>query len=157
MSTAADQLLEDVRTTEEVAILTDEIDVLLEALYHSNKEAFGHALKANVRQSVAERIDKIFPDFESGEERQKLRAVFEDLKKKFGELEILKIETPLAATEETITLVSEWVRSNVGRNVIIALGIDKSLLGARFTFRGRYKEVTLESFIAEAVSRRVGS
>lgn len=66
------------------------------------------------------------------------------LAKQMNDLPVLNVTLAFEPSEETITLLSTWVQSNIGHGVLLGIQIDKTILGGAIVqWQGIYKDFSL--------------
>ena len=84
-----------------------------------------------------------------------VRAYLEGLAKELAVLHVLTIEIAFDPTEETIAVLTGWIRTYLGNRVIMELLVDRSLFGgARVAYEGRYKEINLATLIEQTMRQK---
>jgi len=147
-------VLAQVRTAHERDYLKSALDVLLKNLYHTEPKpleeiaeellpyAIGKALVASSRLAHAADTAAAMETFLSG------------LASALGTFRVVKLELAFEPQEETVAIVSRWVRQYLGADSIIDTSLDPLLLGgARIAFAGKYREVNLADMIESALIR----
>ena len=145
-------IVEGVRTQQEAELLQGEIGRLEESLYRADAALFEEILKSR----VPERIAHIIQEEENGgtfeAKRESLKKLLEAIKKKLGESENIKIDIAFEPSEKTIEKISDWVRKEIGNQVLLDVGHDRSLgAGARIMYKGKYKEYALRQMIDDVL------
>src|SRR3989338_2087488 len=136
----------NIRTTAERGAVYAAIEVILEALYKKGGDIdkrieteMPSAIVLPLKQALMQLPDK---------SAKTIQTYLEGLCKQLTILRILSLEIAYDPTEETIAVLTAWIRESLGNDIIIELSIDRSLLGgARISYEGRYKETNLAMFI----------
>jgi len=78
----------------------------------------------------------------------------QDLKKKLGAMEVLKIDLAVEPNEELINQMHSWIHRELGGGIILDIHSDKTILGGiRIVYRGRYGNLTLKDRILKVMNR----
>jgi len=126
----------NIKTTSDVTVLRQEIDLLLNSLYHSDIEKI---LKEKVRASTAELI---------GDKReQELNSYLEGLLDYLSGLPVVELALAYEPTPEHIAAFSEWFRGQ-SKSVILNLRHDPSLIGgATISANGKYRDYSIRNYV----------
>jgi len=81
-----------------------------------------------------------------------IQTYLDGLGKELMRLRILSLEIAYDPTEETIAVLTTWIREFLGNDIIMELSVDRGLFGgARVSYEGRYKEINLATFIEQTM------
>lgn len=136
----------NIRTTSERGTIYAAIETILEALYKKEGDIdklieteMPSAIVRPLKQALMQLPDK---------SAKTIQTYLDDLGKQLKLLRTLSLEIAYDPTEETIAVLTTWVRESLGNDIIMELSIDRGLLGgARISCEGRYKEINLATFI----------
>ncbi|GEM_PF-5910900 len=119
----------------------DERDELLRIIAELKKSSF---------QSHAIDIEKIIKDTPFEKFATELKELSSDsaklmsLSETLSALSILELDIVFQPTQEAVIKISEWIKKNVGTNVLVDFQHDQELIGgARIIFQGRSREFAL--------------
>lgn len=143
-------LITSLKTTREVDDLSSEIDILMSALFRSEKASLEKAL-TSIAIDSAKKITEIFLknnlDMTDKEQVSDFLYTLKDLIKKFKVIKLILAFNPTRATIENI---HGAVSENIGIGYILDVEIDESVLaGAVVMFNGKYKDFTLRKSLEE--------
>ena len=142
----------NIRTVEERGVVHAGIELLLGTLYQKGGD-IGEILETSMPRSVVKPLKQGFTQAHSSVES--VREYLEGLRQALDNLQILSLELAFDPAEETIAVLTTWMRKNIGEAVVMQLSTDKTLLaGVRLSFEGRYKEVNLGRIINEAIEQQ---
>lgn len=143
------EILDKLRTLEDAQILDSEIEVLLSGLYEQKGEGYESALKTEVRAWVADSIRRIQP--ESGLSKEEfLKKLEEELKK----IKLLQLTISFEPTEGNIERIHNWILNNAGKNLILEVHTNPSLIGgAVVVHEGEYRDYSLRKKFIEAFTK----
>lgn len=144
-----ERIYANVRTTDERGIVYTGIETLLDTLYKQKgniaaliETEMPSAIVRPLKQELL-RLSETAPD--------SIKEYLEGLQNTLEKLQVLSIEIAYSPTEETLAVLTAWMREHIGADVIMELSVDRTLLGgARISYEGRYKEINL-AFIVETV------
>lgn len=144
----------NVRTTHERSMLYNGIEALTEALYQKGGSLREEIIDTQLPHAVALPLKDTLMRFpvSSPDAAKEFLAGLRDA---LTQLQILSLEVAFEPTEETIAVLTLWMRAHIGANVIMDISIDRTLLGgSRISFGGRYKEINLASIIESALGNQ---
>lgn len=153
-TTSYDDICANVRTTHERSMLYNGIEVLTEALYKKEASSLEEIIDTQLPHAVAPPLkDKLMrlPVSSPNAAKEFLAGLRDTL----AQLHILSLEVAFEPTEETIAVLTAWMRAHIGADVIMDILVDHTLLGgSRISFGGRYKEINLASIIESALGNQ---
>lgn len=142
----------NIRTVEERGVVYTGIDSLLDALYRKEGDV-GEILETTMPRIIVKPLKEEL--IHKGVSVESVQEYLDGLKQALEKLQILSLEIAFDPTEETIAILTTWVRKNIGNAVIIQFSLDKTLLsGVRLSFEGRYKEINLAHIIDEMLQQQ---
>ena len=150
-TTSYDDICRNVRTTHERSILYNSIEALTEALYKKGVSSLDEIIDMQLPHAVAPSLkDRLMRlPLSSPDAAKEFLAGLRDT---LMQLQILSLEVAFEPTEETIAVLTVWMREHIGANVIMDISVDHALLGgSRISFGGRYKEINLASINESAL------
>jgi len=125
------------KTKEEEEVLLEELSMLYESLYKSDRNAFEETLNSKVRSEVAALI------------RQKIKTddktmFLKDLISRIKGRKVVKMTLAIAPTDFLIGQIYNWLITSISENIVLDISIDKQILGgAIVSFGGKYFDFTL--------------
>ena len=153
--TLLDNILETVRTKSEAELLRTEITHLEERIYHSDISDFEEGVKAHIPERIAGLIRKEKEEEALLDDRASLKMSLEEIQHALDLLPVLRLDIAFDPSEKVVEAISDWVRKEVGGDVLLDIGYDRTLGGgARVMYKGKYKEWTLAEAVDEALSRQ---
>ncbi|TSC80194.1 MAG: hypothetical protein G01um101429_238 [Parcubacteria group bacterium Gr01-1014_29] len=150
-TTSYDDICLNVRTTHERSMLYNGIEALTEALYKKKAASLEEIIDTQLPYAVARPLKGTLMrlPLSSPDAAKEFLAGLHDA---LTQLQILSLEVAFEPTEETIAVLTVWMREHIGADVIMDISIDRTLLGgSRISFGGRYKEINLASIIESAL------
>lgn len=150
-TTSYDNICANVRTTHERSMLYNGIEALTEALYKKEASSLEEIIDIQLPHAVARPLKDTLMRLpvSSPDAAKKFLAGLRDA---LTQLQILSLEVAFEPTEETIAVLTIWMREHVGTDVIMDISVDHTLLGgSRISFGGRYKEINLAAIIQSAI------
>lgn len=136
----------NLRTTAERGVVFAAIEALIDALYKKGGD-MGNLIETEMPNAVVRPLKQALtqlPDMSP----KTVRGYLEGLRKQLTTLRILSLEIAFDPTEETIAVLTGWVREYLGNDIIMDLSVDRGLFGgARVSYEGRYKEINLAILI----------
>ena len=147
-------LLNYARTKEERDELIELLTILDQSLVSGGEGALEHTLTQNIPQEIADALKEVMTHSGLARNGAETRALLKDLVALLNALPLLKMDLACRPTEEMIAHLYGWVGEHVGAGTVMDIGYDASLIGgARISYNGRYKEVTLAQAITAALSQ----
>lgn len=142
-------LIELTRTTEDVVKLEEEIDLLLQSIYHVDKQMFEETLERQVRIRVAMEIRKLIQQAKSSK-KEEVKALLSDAYRTVCVLAILQLTLAFEPSEIVIGNISRWARQNLAAGILLDLSLDRSILGgALIMYHGKFYDFTLRKKLNE--------
>ena len=141
-----DHIYTNIRTTSERGAVYAAIETILEALYKKGEDInklieieMPSAVVRPLKQALARLPDK---------SPKAIHAYLDGFNKELAALPTLSLEIAFDPTEETIAVLTTWIRESLGNNIIMELSVDRGLFGgARVSYEGHYKEINLAVLI----------
>ncbi|KKT73870.1 MAG: hypothetical protein UW69_C0056G0005 [Microgenomates group bacterium GW2011_GWA2_44_7] len=133
-------LFEVIQSKTDLQEVLNQIDELIASLYQqkdpkSMPEAF-------VQLAQSRKVDLNNPE--------QAESFFLGLKKELTQIPQLGLTLAFAPSKEYITALSNWVHTNVGKNLILDITVDESILGGTtISFNGHYKDLSLNKALDE--------
>lgn len=142
-------LIDLIKTTDDLVVLDEEIDMVLQSIYHTEIYDLEEILAKFVRVRIAVEIKKLISqDSISGKEQT--RTLLSDAYRTICALPILKLTMAFEPSESIIDNISNWARSNLQSGILLDLSLDRSLLGgAQIVYEGKYYDYSLKKKIKE--------
>lgn len=133
-------LLSQLTTSRDVALLREEIQALQTSLFKVKGETFEKVLKSKLRASVAEWITATLAKYEGKKEK-----FLEDLLKEIEALPMVQVEIAFEPSQEALEQIHTWVVEQIGQNALIDVHIQSDLLGgATVSYQGKYFDGSLK-------------
>lgn len=137
------------QTTEDVVKLDEEIDSLLQSIYHVDKHMFEDTLEKMVRIRVAMEIRDLVQQGTSSK-KEEIRSLLSDAYRIICALPILQLTLAFEPSEAVIGNISRWARKNLISGILLDLSLDKSILGgAIIMFHGKFYDFSLRKKLKE--------
>ena len=142
----------NIRSTAERGTIYAAIEVLVDALY--KKEAdIGRLIETEMPSAVVQPLKKALASLPVTSATA-VQEYLEGLREELSMLEVLSLEIAFDPTEETMAVLTAWIREHIGARVIMELSVDRGLFGgARVSYEGQYKEINLAMLI-ESIMRQ---
>lgn len=143
------EILSHIRTKDEAKILSNEIDLLMDALYKEGGAGFESTLHAKVRSWVSEEMQKDWGDEEPDKE-----GYLKKLKEELYSLKPVKLTLAFEPTDASLDKFFGYVRQNIGEGIILEINYDPSILaGAQVAFEGEYRDFSLKRVYEDEMGR----
>jgi len=143
------EILETLRTLEDLELLESEIDTLLSSFYEEKGQGYENALKTEVRAWVADLIRRLQPASGISKEEY-LKNLQVELKK----LKVLQITISFEPTEGNIERIHNWILNNAGRNLILEVNRNPNIVGgAIVVYEGEYRDYSLRKKFLDVFSK----
>lgn len=137
------------QTTEDVVSLNEEIDLLLQSLYHVEIYDFEDVMSKFVRLRVAMEIKKLVQS-STNLGKDQIKHLLSDMYRKICSLPILRLTLALEPSEFMINNISRWARMNIEEGILIDLSLDRSLCGgAIIVCKGKLYDFSLKKKLKE--------
>lgn len=137
-------LIELTQTTDDVVKLDEEIDLLLQSIYHVDKDMIEDTLERMVRIRVAMEIRKIIKQTASSR-KEDIKILLSNAYRTICALPILKLTLAFEPSEAVIGNLSRWARQNLAAGILLDLSLDRSVLGGSvISYNGKFYDLTLK-------------
>ena len=147
-------ILETVRTKSEADLLQTEIAHLQERMYRSDTTDFKEGLNIHIPERIAGLFSVEEEKQISAGDRAALKKFLTEIKEALDLLPILRLDIAFEPSKEVRDTISDWVRKEVGGEILIDIGYDGTLAGgARVMYKGKYKEWTLSQIVDQALGK----
>ena len=149
-----EKIMRFVRTDEEADMLLEGVGLLESALYKADKDAGRRIIEEHFSHRMGAEVAALMDAASAGVGGQGPKEAFAELRGLIKEIVVLKIDVAYSPSEAALDRLHEWVRTNVGKNAVLDIGVDRSLEGGvRMIWRGRYREISLAQMIRHVVER----
>ena len=146
----------NIRTTVEREKVYAPIEMLIEALYIKGSD-IGSLIETEMPSTVIRSLKQELMQLPETSAKT-IHAYLEGLNKELITLRVLTLEIAFDPTEETIAILTAWIRKYLGSSTIIEYSVDRGIFGgARVSYEGRYKEINLATLIESAMRKQQGS
>lgn len=123
-------------------------DYLLKRVFSENQTPLEKT--GNEDPEISKWVLNLDPAVYSGINPQNIYTVFDNLEKSIKGLEPLVIYLPYELPEEQITEIGQKLRSDYGKNFLMDIQIDPSLIaGAALSYKGIYKDTSVKQKIMD--------
>jgi len=142
-------LIELIKTTEDVVVLDEEMDMLLQSLYHVDLIKFEDTLSKFIRVRVATEIKKIL---QAGAivKNEEVKRVLSDAYRTICALPILRLTLAFEPSEAVINGFSYWSRNNLKPGILLDLSLDRNLVGgAVIAYEGKFYDYSLRNKVKQ--------
>jgi F0F1-type ATP synthase delta subunit len=127
-----------VKTTRDVDILKEEIDILIDSLYRTESGSFENVVTNSIRKETANELKTI------GSSRSEMRSELEKIKSDLGNLNVFRITLAFQPVHDDLDKIITWIRSNIGPQVVLDVVFDESVIGgAIIEYKGIYADMSL--------------
>lgn len=138
-------ILNTIKTHEELKDLKDEIDLLLSSLYEDHGGAFDKVLSERVRVGTS----RIVSDALARSKVDKAEFL-KGLVKELESLKVFKLTLAVEPTKKNIDKIYEWVQTNVGEKIVLEISQDSSIIaGTIFSYEGEYRDLSFAKVFEE--------
>ncbi len=136
-------LIELIRTTDDLVKFDEEMDLLLQSIYYVDKDMLKDALEKTVRIRIATVMRKLIQR-DTLSKREEVNALFLSVYKTICSLPMLQLTLAFEPSEAVIDNISRWARQNLAAGILLDLSLDRSVLGgAMIMYNGRFYDLTL--------------
>jgi hypothetical protein len=133
-------LFEKLLTLDDLNTLSEEVTLLQTSIFQVKENAFESALSSSVRTWVGEYITR-----EINEQKLDRKQYLKDLLTQIKDTKILKLVIGFQPTPQNITEVANWVKKDLGPEVVIDLSYQPDLIGgAVVTWQGKFFESSVK-------------
>lgn len=144
-------LITSLKTTRDVDNLSSEIDMLISALFRSEKVSLEKALTSTSEDSAKKITEAFLKNNLDMTDKDQVSDFLDTLKSLIKKFKVIKLILAFDPTRQTIENIAEFVSENIGIGYILDVEIDESVLGgAVVMFNGKYNDFTLKKNIEEA-------
>lgn len=136
------ELLQKLRTKDDLETLRGELDVLRNAMYQSDTN-YPEVLKNEVRGWVSEIIGRESKDMDAKE-------YLDEIDKSLSSVPILVVAISFEPSEKFIEKLSSWLKDNISKDLVIDILFNMQLIGGiQLSFRGKYLDLSLRKKISK--------
>lgn len=137
------------QTTEDVVKLDEEIDLLLQSIYHVDKDMFEDTLEKMVRIRMAMEIRKLVKQTASSK-KEEIKILLSNMYRTICALPILQLTLAFEPSDAVIGNISRWARQNLVDGILLDLSLDRNVLGgAIIVYHGKFYDLTLRKKLKE--------
>lgn len=143
------------RTVQEAENFSSCIDIILSNIFELKNKNIDQIL-SQLPDSSAHTIKKILTDNKvDSADNTAIENVLLKAKEEIKNLKIAKITLAIDPSEDTISLISDWINKNLGDGIILDLSKDESILGGVIiSIDGVYKDQSLKKNLEELFIKR---
>jgi len=143
------EFIEVNKTTDDLVDFREEMDKLVQSLFHTEIYKFEETLNQFVRVRVATEIRRILKEDQINA-KEHIKAFLEDLYKTITTLPILKLQLSFEPSEMVISDISHWARNNLERGILLDLTLERTLLGgAVIVYNGKFYDYSVRKKLKE--------
>lgn len=142
-------LIELTKTTEDVVSLQEEMDLILQSLFHVEVYKLEEVLEKFVRVRVATEINRIIK-MNPTANKEEIKALLSKAYRTICALPIIKLSLAFEPSETIINNLSFWARQNLEPGVLLDLSLDRSIIGGVvISYKGKFFDFSLKNKIRE--------
>jgi len=146
-------LIQLTQTTEDVVKLDEEIDLLLQSIYHVDKDMFEDTLEKMVRIRMAMEIRKLVKQAAISK-KEEIKILLSNVYRTICALPILQLTLAFEPSDAVIGSISRWARQNLADGILLDLSLDRSVLGgAIIVYHGKFYDLTLKKKLQEVFDK----
>jgi len=143
-------IIKETRTKDDVRMLRAGIEVLEMNLYGVGAKSWDSVLDKILPERFSANFKDLLAQFSEAEQPEAIKEILSDLKKAVSKFRPLKIDLAFEPTNEIIDQLNFWVDEELGLEVVLDIGYEKTLLGgARIAFAGKYGDFSAAKMITE--------
>jgi hypothetical protein len=133
------ELLNNVITTQDAALLKQEIGLLQNSAFKTKENAFKETLNTQVRKWVADQIESDLSTPDMTPEKY-FTGLLDELKKNTA----VEMSIAFEPTRNNITKIHDWLFKELGVPVLLNFTYDPQVIaGAKFAYNGKYYDFSL--------------
>lgn len=141
-----ESILQDIRTLDDLRLLTGQIDGLLTNLFKATNSQFQDMLHTKLQRTLGNSL--ILSLKQQGinlDNQEQLQVYFDGLREYIAKLPILQLVIAYHPTNEQLEQISDWARMTTGEPIILSLIYNKNILGgAVITYQGRVTDLSVK-------------
>lgn len=136
------ELIQKLRTKDDLETLRGELDVLRNTLYQSDTN-YSEVLKNEVRGWVSEIITRESKDTD-------VKEYLDEIDKSLNLVPVLVVAISFEPSEKFIEKLSNWLKENIAKDLVVDILFNTQLIGGiQLSFRGKYLDISLRKKIAK--------
>lgn len=140
-------IINKIRTKEDVYRLVDEIELLLVSLYENGPRGFNSTMGFGVRSWVSEILLSEIAKMDNKSPEEYLKSLREVL----TGLESVNLTLAFEPSDKTTNKFSSYLQESTGKDVVLDISLDKSILGGVvISYRGIYKDFSIARLFNES-------
>jgi len=146
------------KTKAEAQEFAEQISSVVEKVYENNFN-LEHALTEKLGVQKKDKIINMLRDNSvSTESNEEVKEFFGKILDKCSNISTLTITLAFEPDEKTMNILSEWCILNLGKQVVFAVDVDRSLIaGAKIFFNGKYFNFTIKPTFERIISEILSS
>lgn len=147
-------IIKETRTKDDVRILRAGIEALEMNLYGVGIKSWNNVLAKILPERFSAPLKNLAVQFPLEQQPEIIKEILADLKNIISKFRPLKIDLAFEPTNEVIEQLNLWVDEELGLEVVLDIGYDKTLIGgARIIFEGRYGDFSVAKYLEDSLSR----
>ena len=136
---------QDILTVEDQMAALDQLEEIVKSCYKNQGSDFKQLVSKTAKYSISEAI---FSRLSGESDRGIQVGVVEKLKLEIKKLRTIKVTLAINPTMEMIKNISQWVKVNLGQDVILEIKVDNRIIaGIVIAFEGKYGSFTAKEKI----------
>jgi len=141
-----DLVLQDIRTLDDLRLMSGQIDQLLVSLFKATSDDFNDTLQTKLQRTLGTHLMLSLKSQNIRlDNQEQLQLYFTGLREYISHLPVLQLTLAYHPTNEQVEQLSEWVRAETVKPVILQLIYNKIVLGgAIITYQGRIIDLSLK-------------
>jgi len=143
------EVLEKLKTKEDVDVLRGHLDILVSSLYSSDGKKKAIEINERLGVGMAKVLDGILPAGDRDREE-----LLRKLQTELGEVRVLELVLSFDPPGRVIDEICVWVKKNLGTDVVVDISVDRRIAGGvKLTYEGVYRDLSLKKSLSEWFSR----
>ncbi len=142
------KILKAVWTKEDLNLLLQAVEEVKRNTYQTGAHNLGGVLEKWLPKRLAHPLEEVWLEYLGGNQSHTQGEFIDNLKLEFKKLRVLKLYLAWEPSTETLERIENWIKKEVGENVILEIELDTAILGgAKIAFAGKFREITLHQLI----------
>lgn len=148
MKTNNISIIKEIRTKDDLMFLRAGLEDLGRNIYSTGEKTWEEVLKNALPERFSAPLLKLCGELSPEERLAKFKELLPELADDISKMRVLKIDLVFEPTGGMVESLNNWVDEELGYEVVLEIGYEKTLLGgARLVFGGKYGDFSAAKYL----------
>lgn len=154
MTPTQEAILQTIKTKDDRDRLLQEIETILASHYHADPSLVQTTVSKGIRPALSEKFERLISEVSSDPNHRTLEEVCQELEHAIRALKVIFLTIAFDPPQESIDLITSWVKTNIG-NIVLDIEYNKHLLGGVIiSYQGNYRDLTTKKILKQRLQEK---